>query len=63
MSAVLKPAPGTRPAVPVRQDEHPDDRWCTWILREEREGDGFTRFYELKFIHAACDRHARLPAA
>jgi len=65
MSATVRAAPGTRPATPVRQVQHPDDRWCSWVYREDPwvPGQRRTGFWELKYIHAACLAHARLPAA
>ena len=59
-----RPAPGTRPVSPVRQDETPDDRWCTWVYRldEWTPGSPRTGFWELKFVSAACSLHNRLAA-
>jgi hypothetical protein len=63
MRPALRPAPGKRPLLPVRQDNPPDDWLCTWSYRlavwSPGPRDGV---WELKFIHAACHAHARLPA-
>ncbi len=62
--AQLRVYPGTRPLSPVRLDEIPDDWHCTWVYRlvlgPDRQVTG--GFWELKFINAACLRHARLPS-
>lgn len=58
-------SPGTRPLAPVRLEQIPDDWMCTWVYRLVR-GDGRQvtgGFWELKYVNAACLRHARLPAA
>ena len=59
---VRKP-PGRRPAEPVRLDHPPEDRLCTWSVREEPGIPPRKVVWELKFINAACFEHARLAAA
>jgi len=57
--------PGTRPLIPVRAEQIPDDWHCTWVYRLVR-GDGGRvtgGFWELKYVNAACLQHYRLPAA
>jgi hypothetical protein len=63
--AGLRPAPGRRPAAPVRLDEIPADYLCTWTYRQAvwSGGPQIKGYWELKFINAACPEHARLAAA
>ena len=57
-------ATGNRPLGTVRSDEIPDDHLCTWVVRltgwPSWQPGG--RFWELKFINAACEQHACLPS-
>jgi hypothetical protein len=58
--------PGTKPAgrvihAPGSGGPPPDDWRCTWPVRLDPETG--KPYWELKFIHAGCPRHARLKAA
>jgi hypothetical protein len=64
-SQYLRKAPGIRPLTPVRLDDPPDDWKCTWVYVPVSclPGENGTGYWELKYINAACDQHARLPVA
>lgn len=64
MNPALRPHPGRRPAVPVRQDSPPDDHLCAWSYRVAVwSGSEARGFWELKYINSACAEHARLAFA